>query len=611
MTVRGKDGKAGYPYPARRPLRVFPFDPMVDRAGRSVVAGVTFEMLRPGPSGRLIEVIDYDATRDHLYAPADLDNPGLLLTGGLAPDESDPRFHQQMVYAVAMRVLETFERALGRPFRWRGDRRLRIYPHAFEKRNAYFDSEFGKGALLFGYFVADAEDPGENIPGQLIFTCLTHEIVAHETTHAVLHRLRPQYQVPTNPDVRAFHEGFADIVALLVPFTYHEVVATEVVRTKTDLAQGSPLLKLAEQFGFGKGDRQALRTALVDPSRLAYERATGPHRLGEVLAQAVMAGFLKAYQKEAGATIRLATAGRGLPERGELHPDLVNEVATAATKSAERILGMCIRAIDYLPPVDVTFGDFLRAVVTADADLFPADEQGLRAGLIEAFRERGIYPTGAVSLAERSVQMDHVAPNRFETPLPIHSEFITDLAREFDRRASLRYQALPTEEAGPEDYTDSLGQTVVPAAESARPDVASHYVPMLQKWAEQHRSALELNSKASIAVAGFHASQRRDEDGYNRIVVSVQFMQTAPEGDDAQRLGGIRPSGGATVVADSEGTVRYVISKPYPAEGSPARNALLGYVADLEQANPRLGWDNSQNRIVNHFTLRGIDAERF
>ena len=34
---------------------------------------------------------------------------------------------------------------------------------------------------------------------------------------------------------------------------------------------------------------------------------------------------------------------------------------------------MCIRAFQYLPPVDVTFGDFLRSAVTADRDLFPAD----------------------------------------------------------------------------------------------------------------------------------------------------------------------------------------------------------------------------------------------
>ena len=49
------------------------------------------------------------------YQPVDLNAPVLLMQDGIAPIESsDLRFHQQMVYAVAMKVLETFDRALGR-----------------------------------------------------------------------------------------------------------------------------------------------------------------------------------------------------------------------------------------------------------------------------------------------------------------------------------------------------------------------------------------------------------------------------------------------------------------------------------------------------------------
>ena len=64
---------------------------------------------------------------------------------------------------------------------------------------------------------------------------------------------------------------------------------------------------------------------------------------------------------------------------------------------------MCIRAFQYLPPVDVTFSDFLRSAVTADRDLFPADELGLRAALVEGFRKRGIYPDGVSGLADEAV----------------------------------------------------------------------------------------------------------------------------------------------------------------------------------------------------------------
>ena len=88
---------------------------------------------------------------------------------------------------------------------------LRLYPHAFEARNAYFDNELN--AVLFGYFPADEDDPGPN-PGPLIFTCLSHDIVAHEVSHAALSRLQSYYNEPTNPQVPALHEAFADLVAM-------------------------------------------------------------------------------------------------------------------------------------------------------------------------------------------------------------------------------------------------------------------------------------------------------------------------------------------------------------------------------------------------------------
>ena len=59
---------------------------------------------------------------------------------------------------------------------------------------------------------------------------------------------------------------------------------------------------------------------------------------------------------------------------------------------------MCIRAIDYCPPVDITFGDFLRGVVTADLDYRPGDKSGFRIVFIESFREWGIYPRGVSSM---------------------------------------------------------------------------------------------------------------------------------------------------------------------------------------------------------------------
>ena len=94
--------------------------------------------------------------------------------------------------------------------------------------------------------------------------------------------------------------------------------------------------------------------------------------------------------------------------QGDLHPDLVNRIAGEASKTAQRVLDMCIRAFDYMPPVDVTFGDFLRAMITADFELVPDDADNLRGAMIEAFRLRGIYPVGVGSLAEESLLWENV-----------------------------------------------------------------------------------------------------------------------------------------------------------------------------------------------------------
>src|SRR5205823_6539398 len=52
----------------------------------------------------------------------------------------------------------------------------------------------------------------------------------------------------------------------------------------------------------------------------------------------------------------------------------------------------------------VNYGDFLRAMITADFELVSTDEVGQRGAMIEAFRARGIYPAGVTSLAEDSLR---------------------------------------------------------------------------------------------------------------------------------------------------------------------------------------------------------------
>jgi hypothetical protein len=96
--------------PARRPLKIFSTDPMLGRtAGNRITIDVAKEGLNKGPAGKLVVVIDYDFGHSRFYPAVDLNYPAILMQAGLDPTESDPRFRQQMVYAVNIRTLENFD----------------------------------------------------------------------------------------------------------------------------------------------------------------------------------------------------------------------------------------------------------------------------------------------------------------------------------------------------------------------------------------------------------------------------------------------------------------------------------------------------------------------
>lgn len=63
----------------------------------------------------------------------------------------------------------------------------------------------------------------------------------------------------------------------------------------------------------------------------------------------------------------------------------MNCLSDEARKTAQQVLTMCIRALDCLPPIDFTFGDYLRAIITTDYEVAPQDELGYRVAFVESF----------------------------------------------------------------------------------------------------------------------------------------------------------------------------------------------------------------------------------
>lgn len=377
-------------------MSVLAQDPGVRRGGRILTSriSVPWEDLIEGPIGHRVQLIDYDSTTGTLYKRAP------VVDGDFPPPASDrailsdPGFHALNTYALVMRTLGRFEHALGRRVAWGFDgHQLKVVPHAFEEMNAFYSPE--AQSLLFGYY-RDRSGP--------VFLCLSHDIVVHETTHALLHGLRSRFMAPSSPDQAAFHEAFADIVALLSVFSLGDVLDSMLRKSeaaddgvanglisKEDVAKeqlmGSVLLGLAAEMGPESGPARvnALRRSvaiLPDAGLLLEPEFQEPHRRGEVLVAAVMRTFVEAWSRRLGSlgTIK----GKFLD---------VHRVAEEGATIADILLTMAIRGIDYTPPIHIEFGDFLSALVTADAEIRADDGRyGLRQGLLEWFGRYGIRP---------------------------------------------------------------------------------------------------------------------------------------------------------------------------------------------------------------------------
>src|SRR5215213_3805344 len=556
--------------PPFRRLRTYAVDPSLSTrlatAGMNEISlKVRWEKLEKGPQGEYLNVIDEDASGQK-YEPVDLDDPRLIATDGWQPSEGNAAFHQQMVYAVAMKTIEHFERALGRPVLWRPKinptnehddsqfvRQLTISPHALRQANAFY-SPTAMG-LSFGYFEASASDPGNHVPGSKVYACLSHDIVAHETTHAILDGMHRRFSEPTNDDVLALHEAFADIIALMQHFTIPEILETEISRTRGNLRMQSILGSVALQFGRATGKRGALRDMIgrfneagewvpLKPDPADYQKVKESHARGAILVAAVFDAFTAIYETRTADLLRIYTGGTGILPDGAIHPDLVRRLAHEASKTAGHVLNMCIRALDYLPPVDVTFGEYLRGIITADADLVEDDRYNYRVAFVEAFRKRGIYPRDLDTLSVDTLRWKGVS---IEKPPPQYKSILKQLKNYADACFYItdRERLFHVTRKQRELLHDRLKEVFKESPE----------------FAETLGLNFSLDPEASFEVHALRRSNRVGPDGNHKPQIVVALTQSR----DIEIEGSSQPQkfrGGSTIVVDlAKPAVQYAIFK--------------------------------------------------
>jgi len=158
--------------------------------------------------------------------------------------------------------------------------------------------------------------------------------------------------------------------------------ATELTHEKLS---ESVLLGLAEEMGaaVSKVRGQALRRSVEElkpgTDYMEMDEFKEPHRRGELLVAAMMNAFLTVW------LTRLEKLGFVEGRKRDL-----KRVVEDGAKAARHLLTMSIRAIDYCPPTDLWFPDYLSALLTVDREVVPDDTYHYRRALLDRFADYGI-----------------------------------------------------------------------------------------------------------------------------------------------------------------------------------------------------------------------------
>jgi hypothetical protein len=361
------------------PVDVYVQDPFVASMNQGAALNKIYVTREPdlmdGPTSARIAVVDYNADLNKLEKPVHWNNRDgcfeLKRDGKYIPinryHKNTPQFHQLNVWAIIQSVLNMYEATwvLGRSAPWAFEgNRLIVVPHAGYLPNAFYDRR--SKSLQFYYFGPD---------NKRVFTCLSHDIIAHETGHAILDGLRPYYIEDCSLQTTAFHEFVADMTAILSSLLNNELRLQLAEETGGDLSKDSLVTAIAEEFGKYATGRPYLRSALATDKIETVRNSSNPYDWAQVLT-ATMWEIL---------TKMVARRNEILTQRGE--EQTIRQSLWWAVKRFRRV---AFQPLDYLPPVDVQFRDYARAVLLADKTAYATDDFGYRSIMEGVFKERGI-----------------------------------------------------------------------------------------------------------------------------------------------------------------------------------------------------------------------------
>jgi hypothetical protein len=357
-----------------------------------------------GPVTRRVAVLDFDSETGQLHPGVRFAPPqpprkrGTYLVPSLN-DLYDPAFIQVSVFATVLRTMYMFEDedTLGREVQWAFEgRQLLVIPRAGKWANAFYERESHSLQLFFFDTAAGR-----------VYTSLSRDIVAHETGHAVLDGVAPALYHAVTPQSLALHEAVADMTALFLSLESGNLVDAVLRDTKGSIQRSTAFNSIAEEFGRAldvEGEKHYLRNLnndkTLDPNDDSVDRLgrpnrverDEPHDLSEVLSGALYRVLMRLHDSSTRRFVddgmeSLAASGKALGITGR------------------RLRRMYLRALDYLPPGEVSFADYGRAILAADQASHPGDGQERR-WIREEFVRRHMAEDEAALEVETNVDAD-------------------------------------------------------------------------------------------------------------------------------------------------------------------------------------------------------------
>ncbi len=360
------------------PVNVYVQDPFVAEQNNGVALSWLHVPAEPelmdGPTSARIAVVDYDGYTNRLEKPAKWDAKNRRFVfdhkGKLEPVTKDcyntPQFHQVNVWAVIQSILDIYEPAwvLGRSVPWAfEDNRLIVVPHAGCLANAFYDRR--SKSIQFYYF--GPED-------RRVYTCLSHDIIAHETGHAILDGLRPLCSEDSSLQTTAFHEFVANLTAIMASLLNNGLRWQWPTQFEGEQTQDAIVSSLAEEFGQYAAGRPYLRSA-QNAWTIDDVSDSSSHDRSDVLTGAmfdIFKGMVAKYLQK------------------QLYNDRGPFPKQALNWAVNRFRRTVLQPLDYLPPFDVQFSDYAQAVLAADRVVDPVNQDGYRDLMRNCFARRGI-----------------------------------------------------------------------------------------------------------------------------------------------------------------------------------------------------------------------------